>query len=115
MYEELKDVLIEPPAAGYPGTSPYPARMVPLNTLYKDGWWITEIFGSMAVLAHRTYDSTRRYPRFRVVFKLIDTTTISKKAMRKITRVQKDQWEKYKHSLLTGKDKRYKVKRNGKV
>ena len=114
MYEELKDIVIEVPKGRHPGTTPLPGPYTTLDKLYKDGWWITEIFGSQAVLAHRLSSGACKYPRFRVVYKTIDLRTVSKKALTKIKKVQNEQWKKYNRVLTTG-DKRYRIKENGKI
>ena len=114
MYEELKGIKIQQVRRNTFGGLSWDRINISLDELYKEGWWITEIFGSIAVLVRKTnYTKGQHY--FCCVQKLIDINAISPKAAKTIKHIQDQQWKKYKHYLLTGKDKRYKVNRDGKV
>lgn len=116
MYEELKCIKVQQVCKGHPITNPLPTEMVTLDTLYKDGWWITEIFGSTAVLVHPARPNPKsKRPKFRLLCKHITVDTMTKAAERTIKRIQKEQWNIYKDNmLLTGRKKRYRIKTDGK-
>lgn len=109
MYEELKDIIVERPKHGHPGTNPLPGPTTSLAQLYREGWWITEIFGSQAVLAHRLFSGKSKCPRFRIIYKTILSGPINKKATQIIKQVQNQQWKKYKQDMLTRHNNHYRI------
>lgn len=106
MYEELRTIKIEGILHAHPLAHTLPAESVTLEMMYKDGWWITEIFGSTAVLVKRTYSGKCKHPRFRLLCKTINVDQITPAAKKIIKKVQNEQWQKYKGYLLKPK-KRY--------
>ena len=56
MFDELKCITIEKPYKGFQNNGVVRERTT-LDKLYKDGWWITEIFGSKAFIVKKTYAS----------------------------------------------------------
>ena len=115
MYEELKGIKIQPVQRHIIGGVFWDKINTSLDEIYKEGWWITEIFGSVAVIVKKASFSTPGHPYFCCLQKLIDTSAITPKAAITIKRIQEQQWKKYKHYMLTEKDKRYKVNKDGKV
>lgn len=95
MYEELKDIVVEIPRKGHPATTPLPGPITTLDQLYKDGWWVSEIFGSQLVLIKNLPKGNCRKPKFQVVYKSVAIENISKKALATIKRIQKNKWKKY--------------------
>lgn len=71
MYEELRKIEIERPKTD-------------LATLYERGWWITEIFGSWAVLVKPSECKTRKTkaPYFLCFWAQINTKHITKKKLK---------------------------------
>ena len=116
MYEELKPIRVQQVRRNtFGGLSPHDPLEKTLDELYNQGWWITEIFGSVANLVKKTQYAKHSHPYFCCVQKTIDIKAITPQAARTIKKVQDKQWKKYKHYMLTAKDKRYKVNRDGKV
>ena len=64
MFDELKEIKVLHTTGGYYLHS-LPRPAVPLDVLYKNGWWITEIFGSTAVLVNRGQRRADGYIYFR--------------------------------------------------
>lgn len=110
MYEELRDVKIQPLKKCIGGADAWYKTTATLDQVYKDGWWITEIFGSKAVLVREATYYECNQPRFCCVQRLIDLKTLTPKANRTIIRIQKQMWKKYERILLTPKDKRSKIR-----
>ena len=102
MYQELRNIIIEAPIKfvgnnlGLPKTT--------LDKLYKEGWWVTEIFGSKAFIIKRTYAAytKKHHPRFIVYLKSIDISNATPKALRLIEKVKKKQWKIYEDYMLYG-------------
>lgn len=103
MYDELKCITIEKPYKGFQNNG-LPREQITLDKLYKDGWWITEIFGSKAFIVKRTYTSytKKHYPRFIILLKSIDTTNATPKALHLIEKIKKKNWETYEQYMLYG-------------
>jgi len=103
MFDELKCITIEKPYKGFQNNGVVRKRTT-LDKLYKDGWWITEIFGSKAFIVKRTAApyAKKHYPRFIVLFKPIDISKATTKTLRLIEKIKKQQWEKYKEYILWG-------------
>ena len=55
MFDELKCITIEEIYKGFQSDGGVLRKWITLDTLYKQGWWITEIFGTHAVIVKRTY------------------------------------------------------------
>ena len=103
MFDELKCILIEKPYNAHPGTFPH-SIWCSLDKMYKEGWWITEIFGSIAVIVKKTPDGNfkNKYPHFRLLCKPINLSKATPAAMRTIKRIRTQQWNMYKEYMLTG-------------
>lgn len=99
MYDELKCITIEKPYIGWSNISGIP---VTLDVLYADGWWITEIFGNYAAIVRKSPSFDGNCPRFRLLYKKIDLSNASKKALRIIERVKQKKWDAYKKYMLVG-------------
>lgn len=99
MYEELRNIIIEEPRNYHSLSIEYPKTT--LEQLYNQGWWITEIFGSMAFTVKLSHAKrTSRKPYFICVSLQLDIAQITPKARRIINRVKNKQWNKYKNYLL---------------
>lgn len=100
MFEELRGIIIEEPRHYHNVMAECPKT--DLQTLYKQGWWITEIFGSYAVLVAVSQCTTRKIkkPYFICVQSHIDLSQITPQAQKIINKIQKQQWKKYKNYLL---------------
>ena len=107
MFEELKDIKVLYTSGGYLVNS-LPGESVTLDVLYKEGWWITEIFGSTAVLIHKGSVSSK-HSYFRCVFKTITIDNITPSAMRIIKKIRTQRWNEYKRIMLKPEDKRYRM------
>lgn len=106
MYPELRKVIIEEPKNYHSEVGLCPETT--LEKVYENGWWITEIFGSFAVLVKISKSETRRvkYPYFICVQSQIDTKQLTPKIQRFITRIQNKKWKKYGNYLLGEKNER---------
>lgn len=95
MYENFDKVIIEDP-----GTPVYtlPTRTT-LDQVYKAGWWITEIFGSIAVLVR---PKKLAKDGFRLCEKYI-YSKIPKTVQKEIQAIADQKWQHYKKRLLTSK------------
>lgn len=100
MFEELRNIIIEDPTHYHNVNIICPKTN--LQTVYQQGWWITEIFGSRAVLVKRSACITRtsKKPYFICVQSIIDTKQITPKAYKTINKIKQQQWNKYKNYLL---------------
>ena len=101
MFEELKCIVIQKPYNGHPGTNPFVTNIT-LDVLYKEGWWITEIFGSTAIIVKDMRYNGKKQPYFRLLCKQINMSHATPKAMRTIKRIRTQQWNMYKEYMLTG-------------
>ena len=100
MFEELRGIIIEEPRHYHSPIAVCPKT--DLQTLYQQGWWITEIFGSYAVLVALSQCTTRKNkrPYFICIQSHINISQITPKAQRTINKIKKQQWNKYKKYLL---------------
>ena len=100
MFEELRGIIIEEPRHYHSPIAVCPKT--DLQTLYQQGWWITEIFGSYAVLVALSQCTTRKNkrPYFICIQSHINISQITPKAQRTIKKIKKQQWNKYKKYLL---------------
>lgn len=100
MYETLRNIIIEAPVK-HIGSNDQIITKTTLEELYKNGWWITEIFGSYANMVKISSCSTRKSkkPYFMCVSLLVDTKQITPKAYRLIEKIKKQQWKKYENLL----------------
>lgn len=103
MFDELKNITVEKPYKGIQNNGVL-REQTTLDKLYKDGWWVTEIFGSQVVLVKRTTAGYTKDqpPHFIVVYKSINRNNLTKKALSKINKVQKDKWKIYQEYMLWG-------------
>ena len=94
MFDELKCITIEKPYKGFQNNGVI-REWTSLDKLYKDGWWITEIFGTHAVIVRRanSHYTKKLHPRFIVLYKPIDMTKATPKALRLIKKIRKEQWK----------------------
>lgn len=99
MFEGLRGIMIEEPHKYYsPGLE---HQKIDLQTLYSKGWWITEIFGSQAVIVKLSKAKrTSKKPYFICVQSHIDIKQITPKADKIIKKTQQQQWNIYKDYLL---------------
>ena len=93
MYEELEGIQIERPKTHIKKDAW--TITIPLADLYREGWWITEIFGTTAVCVRRSQAYKTKRPYFCCLHLFLDTKQLTPKANRTINRVQKQQWKKY--------------------
>lgn len=94
--EELKKIHIESP-----DRSRYALpHTTTLYQVYESGWWITEIFGSNAVLVR---PRLRHKDGFGSCERMLDTSQITPKAMKFIEKTARDKWKIYKQRMLTYK------------
>ena len=107
MLDKLQSITIDNPTKHIGDQLPQPR--ITLDKLYKDGWWITEIFGSYANIVKISSCSSRKSkrPYFMCVSVLIDVDKITKGAMQTINKIKNQQWKKYKH-LMEHKDEKNK-------
>lgn len=100
MFEELRGIIIEEPRHYHSPIAVCPKT--DLQTLYQQGWWITEIFGSHAVLVTISKCTTRKLkkPYFICVQSIIDTNQLTPDAIKTINKIKKQRWNKYKKYLL---------------
>lgn len=100
MYPELRTIMIEEPRNYHSEVGLCPK--ITLQKAYENGWWITEIFGSSAVLVKISESTTRKLnrPYFICVQSQIDTKQLTPKAQKIIDIRQRQQWKKYKNYLL---------------
>ena len=94
--EELKKITIESPDKS---KFALPAQTT-LYQVYMSGWWITEIFGSNAVLVR---PRIRKKDGFGLCERKINLAEISPKAMRFINKTAEEKWNQYKERMLTYK------------
>lgn len=104
MYEPLRTIEIEEPKTHVPGALPNLYK-TNLANLYERGWWITEIFGSYAVLVKVSDCKTRKSkaPYFICMQSQINVDQITPPAKRIIKRIANQQWKKYGKKLTTSK------------
>ena len=100
MFEELRGIIIEEPGHYHNVNSILPTT--DLQTLYKQGWWITEIFGTYAVLViqSRAVTRTSKKPYFLCRQAHINVNQITPEVQKIIDKVRNQQWNKYKNYLL---------------
>lgn len=101
MYEELERILIERPKKHINKDIWTPT--VSLATLYRDGWWITEMFGSFATVVSKSPAYKTRRPYFRCINLFMDSTQLTPEANKIIKKVARQQWKKYGPMLTTEK------------
>lgn len=99
MFEGLRQIIIEEPHKYHSPSVEYPKT--DLQTLYTEGWWITEIFGSQAVIVKLSKAKrTSKKPYFICVQSHINVDQITPKAAKIIKKIQKQQWNTHKDYLL---------------
>lgn len=105
MFEELREISIEAPRKHIGNELLTPKTT--LDKLYKDGWWITEIFGSYANVVKISSCNTRKSkePYFISLSLLMNVNALTPKAMRTINKIKNQQWKKYEKRLTTSKYK----------
>lgn len=108
MLERLRGIMIEEPRNFH--NPMYEYRKTDLYDVYKEGWWITEIFGSKAVLVRLSQCTAKRLkkPHFISVQSRIDISQITPEAQIVIEAVKKQKWKRYKRYLLENKNERKK-------
>lgn len=99
MYKKLRNIIVEKPMAEFGCVLDSPQTT--LDCLYKDGWWITEIFGSYAtIVKHKRYSSKKHPGCFISRCVAIDVSAITPGAQKIIANIAKQQWKKYRNCLL---------------
>lgn len=100
MYKEFKDVWVSEPGTRIHDSLPSPK--ITLDELYERGWWITEIFGSIANVVSKSQCKNSTYQRyfFRCQQCFIDPKELTPKVMERIEKVKAEKWEKYKGIML---------------
>ena len=106
MFEKLRGVMIEEPKNFH--NPIYDYRKVDLYETYKQGWWITEIFGSKATMVRLSQSATKRLkkPHFVSVQSHIDVSQITPDVQKVIDKIREKKWNKYKKYLLGQDDER---------
>ena len=99
MFDELKCITIEKPYAGWPNVT---KTLITLDVLYDNGWWITETFGSYAVIIKKTDMLDGQIPKFRMLYKRINLANASLNALNTIEHVKEKKWDAYKKYMLVG-------------
>ena len=98
MYKKLRNIIVEKPMAEFGCVLDSPQTT--LDCLYKDGWWITEIFGSYATIVKHKQYSSMTHPFFISRCVAIDVSAITPGAQKIIANIAKQQWKKYRNYLL---------------
>ena len=107
MYEVLRNIKVGKPFKHVISTLEDPKTS--LADLYEHGWWITDIFGTKAIIVHKTTKFSQTRPTFCCHTIHIDTTQITPEAARFIKKFSNQQWNKYKKRMLTYKTKNYRI------
>lgn len=94
--EELKKIIIDSPDVS---NLSLPVKTT-LHQAYKNGWWITEIFGSKAVLVR---PRKRKKDGFGLCERQVNVDQISPEAMMFIINFADQQWKQYQKRILTYK------------
>ena len=100
--EELKKIIIDSPDVS---NLSLPVKIT-LHKAYKNGWWITEIFGSKAVLVRLR---KRKKDGFGLCERQISVDQISPEAMMFIINFAEQQWKQYAKRMLTYKFGRHTI------
>lgn len=100
MYKEFENIWVSEPGARIRDSLPRPK--ITLAELYRRGWWITEIFGSIANVVSKSQCKNTAHQRyfFRCQQCFIDPKSLSPKVLKKIEEIKSAQWEKYKWIML---------------
>lgn len=101
MYEELEGIRIERPKQ-HIGNIPWQGT-VSLADLYRDGWWITDIFGSYANVVSKSPVYKTRRPYFRCLSLFMDPTQITPETNKIIKKIARQQWKIYGPMLTIDK------------
>ena len=99
MFDELKCITIERPYKGFQNNGVI-REWTTLDKLYKDGWWITEIFGSHAVIVKKSKFIQSDCPKFIVLYKPINLTKATKKSIYLIEKTKQKYWKTYEKYML---------------
>jgi hypothetical protein len=100
--EELKKIIIDSPEVS---NLSLPVKTT-LHQAYENGWWITEIFGSKAVLVR---PRKRNKDGFGLCERQVNVDQISPKAMMFIIHFADQQWKQYEKRMLTYKFGRHTI------
>lgn len=111
MYEDFENVWVTEPKK-HIGNEMFVDRIT-LAELYRQGWWITEIFGSYATvvsespyhLRYNNYEKGRPY--FRCKQCQVNVSALTPAILRKIKRIQESKWKQYKRILTEPKKSQY--------
>ena len=93
MYEDFEQIQIERPKTHIKKDAW--SITIPLADLYRDGWWITEIFGTDAVCVKRSSAYKTKRPYFCCIHLFLDTNQLTPKTKRMIQNIQNQHWKKY--------------------
>lgn len=99
MYEVLRNIKVGKPFKHVISTLEY--QKTSLADLYEHGWWITDIFGTKAIVVHKTTKFSQTRPSFCCHTIHVDITQITPQAMKIIKKIANQQWAKYKKRMLT--------------
>lgn len=107
MYEELERILIERPKKHINKDIWTPTMS--LAALYRDGWWITDIFGSYANVVSKSPAYKSRRPYFRCLSLFLPAGQLTPQAEKLINKIAKQQWKIY-GPMLTSNKKTFRIK-----
>lgn len=107
MYEELEGIRIEQPKQ-HIGNTPW-QETISLADLYRNGWWITDIFGSYANVVSKSPAYKSRRPYFRCLSLFLPAGQITPQAEKLINKIAKQQWKIY-GPMLTSNKKTFRIK-----
>lgn len=104
-YREFEGIEVEQPI-GHVGVK-LSTPKITLDKIYKQGWWITEIFGSYANIVCKSVHFSKTRPDFCCRSVHINVTQLTPQAIRKINKISREQWKKYKHIILRRVQRNY--------
>lgn len=107
MYEELEEIQIEIPDK-HVGPR-FHMETISLAELYRQGWWITETFGTDATLVRKGQYSKCKKPHFCCIHRFLNPDQITPKADRLIKKIAKERWKIY-GPMLTSDKKQVRIK-----
>ena len=107
MYEPFKNIHVGKPLKHVTRLLDYPT--ISLDMLYENGWWITEIFGTKAIIVRKATKFSKTSPTFYCATVHINMDQMTPAAEKLIKKIANKQWNKYKYRMLTYKTKNYRI------